>query len=53
MNILVSIFPVLVFLAALIFLDSYKLVKLKWVVLTILLCCLVALAAFWINSSLL
>ncbi len=53
MNILVSIFPVLVFLAALIFLDSYKLVKLKWVVLTILLGCLVALIAFWINSSLL
>ena len=51
MDILVSILPVFVFLASLIFLDSYKLVKLKWIVSTILLGCMIALVAFWINTN--
>ena len=42
LQVLVSLLPVFVFLTALIFLDSYKLVKLRAVISTILLGCLVA-----------
>src|SRR5574341_2672595 len=50
MNVLVSLAPLFIFLAALIFLDSYKLIKLRDVILTILIGCIVSYAAFWVNT---
>jgi len=49
-KIAVSLLPVFVFLSALIFLDSYKLVKLRSILLTILFGCLVAGLCAVINS---
>lgn len=46
----ISLVPVFVFLTALIFIDSYKLVKLRSVVRTIAVGCLVAVAALFLNS---
>ncbi|MBI4427643.1 MAG: PrsW family intramembrane metalloprotease [Ignavibacteriales bacterium] len=48
-NVGVSLGPVFLFLAALIFLDSYKLVKLREVVFTIVIGCLVAVVVYFIN----
>ena len=50
LKIAVSLLPVFVFLSALIFLDSYKLVKLRSVLLAILFGCLVAGLCAVINS---
>ncbi|MFQ5602079.1 MAG: PrsW family glutamic-type intramembrane protease [bacterium] len=52
MRMVVSILPVFLFLAALIVFDSYKLVKLQTVVLTILIGCLAALICFLVNNQL-
>jgi len=49
-QILVGLLPVFIFLVALYYLDSYKLIKLQWVVLTIVVGCMVALAALLINT---
>ncbi len=49
-KIAVSLIPVFVFLAALMFLDSYKLVKLRSVLLTILVGCVAAIACWFLNS---
>ena len=49
-RIALSLLPVLVFLGALIYLDSYKLVKFRAIVLTILFGSVVAVAALFINS---
>jgi len=49
MNILVGLLPVFLFLATLVFLDSYKLVPLSSIVRTILLGCFVALIAAAVN----
>jgi RsiW-degrading membrane proteinase PrsW (M82 family) len=43
--------PVLAFLAALIYLDSYKLVKVRWVLMTVALGALVAGGAYWIGGA--
>jgi len=48
-QIIISIPPVFIFLAALVFLDSYKLVKLKSVLKGILIGCVVALIAWGVN----
>lgn len=47
----VSLLPVFVFLAGLMFFDSFKLVQLRSVVRAILVGCLVAIAAFLINTQ--
>jgi RsiW-degrading membrane proteinase PrsW (M82 family) len=52
-KILVSLLPVFLFLLALIFLDSYKLVKLRAIVQTILVGCAVAVISLLLNSWLL
>lgn len=52
-NLLVSLLPVVVFLVALIFLDSFKLVKLHQVLFAILYGCLVAVSCLFINLILL
>jgi RsiW-degrading membrane proteinase PrsW (M82 family) len=52
-KILLSLLPVFLFLLALIFLDSYKLVKLRSIVQTILIGCVVAVASFVLNNRLL
>jgi RsiW-degrading membrane proteinase PrsW (M82 family) len=49
-KILVSLFPVFLFLAALVFLDSYKLVKLHSILITLLAGAVVALICLLINS---
>ncbi len=49
-QILVCLLPVFIFLVALYYLDSYKLIKLQWVMLTIVLGCMVALAALLVNT---
>ncbi len=49
LSISVSLLPVFLFLAVLIFLDSYKLVKLRDVIITILIGCGVAYVAFFVN----
>lgn len=49
LNVSVSLVPVFLFLAILIFLDSYKLVKLREIILTILVGCIVAYTAYVIN----
>ncbi|MFQ5823309.1 MAG: PrsW family intramembrane metalloprotease [bacterium] len=49
-RIIVSLLPVFIFLTVLIFLDSYKLVKLRSVLQTILVGCLVAALCLFINS---
>ncbi|MBA4313678.1 MAG: hypothetical protein C0417_13730 [Chlorobiaceae bacterium] len=49
-QILAGLLPVFIFLVALYYLDSYKLIKLQWVVLTIALGCMVALAALFVNT---
>jgi protease PrsW len=46
---LVSVLPVFLFLAALMFLDSYKLVPIRSVLLTILAGCIVTVPAFFLN----
>lgn len=47
---LVSVLPVFVFLAVLVFLDSFKLLKLKSVLATVFIGCLVALGAYFFNT---
>ncbi|MCI0696666.1 PrsW family intramembrane metalloprotease [candidate division KSB1 bacterium] len=49
-KILVSLLPVFLFLAALVFLDSYKLVKLRSILLTLLAGAIVAVVCLLINS---
>ena len=49
---LLGLLPVCCFLAALIFLDSYKLVPLKWVIITIVLGCLSAGISYFANVGL-
>ena len=48
-RIAISILPVFVFLAALIYLDSFKLVKISFVIKTILAGCVAAVASYFIN----
>ena len=48
-NVLINLAPVVIFLAALLFLDSYKLVKLRSVILTIVIGCGIAGICFLIN----
>ncbi len=48
---LLALLPVCCFLAALLYLDSYKLVPLKWVIGTIVLGCVTALASYPINVT--
>jgi len=50
---LLGLLPVCCFLAALVYLDSYKLVPLKWVVATIILGCATGIASYPLNSSVL
>lgn len=50
LNVLVSLLPIFLFLAALIFLDSYKLVRLRSVLLTIGMGCIIALFSFYIST---
>ncbi|HLF20432.1 MAG TPA: PrsW family glutamic-type intramembrane protease [Bacteroidota bacterium] len=50
LNVSVSLVPVFLFLAALIFLDSYKLVKLRDVIFTILIGCIVSYVSYWVNT---
>jgi protease PrsW len=52
-GILVSLLPVLIFLLLLIYYDSYKLVKVKTVILLILTGCLTAVISYFINTYLL
>ncbi|NIR50899.1 PrsW family intramembrane metalloprotease [candidate division KSB1 bacterium] len=52
-NISISLLPVFIFLGALIVFDSYKLVKLRSVLRTILIGCVVALICMLVNSRLL
>jgi RsiW-degrading membrane proteinase PrsW (M82 family) len=47
---LLGLLPVCCFLAALLYLDSYKLVPLKWIVATILLGCAAGIASYPLNS---
>jgi len=47
---LLGLLPVCCFLAALVYLDSYKLVPLKWVIGTIMLGCATGLASYPLNS---
>jgi protease PrsW len=49
-GVLVSLFPVLIFLLILIYYDSYKLVKVKTVIFLILTGCLAAALSYFINS---
>ena len=51
--ILVSILPVFIFLLVLIFLDSYKLVKVKTVLLVIFIGCIAAVISLFVNRFLL
>ncbi|MEX0602824.1 MAG: PrsW family glutamic-type intramembrane protease, partial [Bacteroidota bacterium] len=51
-SVVVSILPVFLFLFALVFLDSYKLVHLRAILRTIIVGCLVALACFGMNTFL-
>lgn len=46
----VSILPVFVFLASLVFLDSYKLVKLQSVIITIILGCIAGIICYFLNT---
>lgn len=48
---LLGLLPVCCFLAALILLDSYKLVPLKWVIITIVLGCLAAAVSYPVNVT--
>ncbi|MBI3004740.1 MAG: PrsW family intramembrane metalloprotease [Ignavibacteriales bacterium] len=50
LNVSVSLAPVFLFLAALILLDSYKLVKLREVLFTIFIGCLVAIVVYFVNQ---
>lgn len=50
-NVLISLLPVLVFLAALVLLDSFKLVRLRSIVGTIVVGCAAALICYVINTS--
>ena len=52
LRILVGFVPVLLFLAALIYLDSYKLIKLRSIILTIIMGAAVAGLAYLLNSAL-
>jgi RsiW-degrading membrane proteinase PrsW (M82 family) len=49
---LVSVFPVIVFLIVLIYLDSFKLVRVRQILLAIVLGCVIAFACLWINIGL-
>lgn len=49
----ISILPVFIFLITLVFLDTYKLVKLPSILRTILIGCIAAIICFWINNWLL
>jgi RsiW-degrading membrane proteinase PrsW (M82 family) len=49
-NILVSLLPIFLFLIALVYLDSYKLVKFRSILLTIGIGCIIALFALYINT---
>jgi RsiW-degrading membrane proteinase PrsW (M82 family) len=49
----ISIFPVFIFLITLVFLDTYKLVKLPSILRTILIGCITAILCFWVNNWLL
>ena len=51
-KIAVSLLPVFIFLGALIVFDSYKLIKLRSVLLTILMGCIVAGICLFVNSGL-
>ena len=48
----ISLFPVFLFLAALIFLDSFKLVRLRSILQTIFIGCIVAVVCLFINNNL-
>jgi len=50
---LLGLLPVCCFLAALVYLDSYKLVPLKWVVAAIILGCATGIASYPLNSTVL
>lgn len=52
-RIVISILPVFIFLAALMYLDSFKLVKISFVLKTILAGCLAAIVSYFINRFLL
>jgi RsiW-degrading membrane proteinase PrsW (M82 family) len=52
-KVVISILPVFIFLAALMYLDSFKLVKISFVLKTILAGCLAAIASYFINRFLL
>ena len=49
-DVAVSILPVFVFLASLVFLDSYKLVKFRSIVVTIILGCLAGIICYFLNN---
>jgi RsiW-degrading membrane proteinase PrsW (M82 family) len=49
-NILASLLPIFLFLIALVFLDSYKLVKFRSILLAIGIGCIVALASYYVNT---
>lgn len=53
LNILIGAAPVCLFLVTLVYLDSYKLVRLRRVVLLVLVGCLVAIASYGVNTLLL
>ena len=50
MNVLVGLLPVLVFLVALIYLDSYKLVRPRWVGGTLIAGALLAAVCWFVNA---
>ncbi len=51
-HLLAGLMPVLLFLLALMYLDSYKLVRLRWILLTILFGGFAALISYWVNAGL-
>ncbi len=53
MNVFISLLPVFVFLIVLVYLDSYKLIKLRWVIVTIAVGAGLAIVALFINAGLL
>ena len=52
-NILVSLVPVFLFLSALVFLDTYKLIKFKSILIAIVMGCITALVSLLVNTLLL
>jgi len=51
-HLLAGLMPVLLFLLALMYLDSYKLVRLRWILTTILFGGCAALVSYWVNAGL-